>query len=176
MKLTNTHKIIAAAIGLFLLARSKASASTPAPVFGAPADVDMRNMSLPRGMRNNNPGNLKYFGIGWQGEVGSDGTFSIFSKYKYGIRAMLKDIQGDYRNKGKTTLQAIINEFAPGSENPTSSYIAKVVEWSGINANVPFLDNYQNWKDIVLAMTRFENGRVAVTPAQFDQVWTEFNF
>ena len=179
MKVKNSHIALGAGLLLFLL-RKPAGATTfpdiPEVPDDAPADVDLRGSDLPRGMRNNNPGNLKFFNIGWQGETGSDGTFSIFSLYKYGIRAMLLDLIGDYRKDGKRTLRQLVNEFAPNSENLTSSYISFVAQRTGINADEQFLDSYANWKKIVTAMARFENGREAVTPGQFDQVWAEFNF
>ncbi|MEO1260568.1 MAG: hypothetical protein AAFZ15_17355 [Bacteroidota bacterium] len=177
MKLSKTQISLGVGLLLLFLLRKPAQSAPNAPPDGAPADVDYRgNDNLPRGIRNNNPGNLKAFNIGWQGEVGSDGTFSIFSQYKYGIRAMLKDLTNDYVNKGKHTLRELIIEFAPNSENHTSNYISYVSNRTGINANVPFQNNYGHWKKIIQAMARFENGREAVTTAQFDQVWVEFNF
>lgn len=177
MNLDKNIKTVLGMIAAVLLFRNKASGSVgPTHPGFYPANIDFRGEPFPRGIRNNNPGNLKYFNIGWQGEVGHDGVFSIFSMYKFGIRAMLKDLQNDYRNKGKTTLKQLINEFAPNSENPTSSYISTVSDWTGINPNIPFTDNYTNWKKIVIAMARFENGRDAIQPEMFDQVWIEFGF
>ena len=99
---TKTWLLVGGVVALLFIATSGSTAT------GDSADVDYRGQSgLPRGMRNNNPGNLKYFNIGWQGEVGSDGVFSIFESYKWGIRAMMKQLF-NYFNEGRDTIQTII--------------------------------------------------------------------
>lgn len=50
-------------------------------------------MSEPRGIRNNNPGNIKKTSDKWEGlnaDQSKDDTFCQFSDAKYGIRAMAK--------------------------------------------------------------------------------------
>lgn len=80
-----------------------------------------------RGIRNNNPGNLDYSKSNpWQGQVGSDGRFAIFTDPKYGIRALYRTLM-TYRNKhALTTITGIINRWAPAVENNTAAYIAAV--------------------------------------------------
>jgi hypothetical protein len=187
-KFTQNQKLIAAFVGLFLFARIAKGATSggtggggiPSGGNGA-ADVDYRGTSAPRGIRNNNPGNLRKTSIPWQGKVplseNTDGAFEQFYKYKYGIRAMLKDLHNDFRVDGLNTITKLINAYAPSSENDTGRYISDVSAWTGIGANTPLSDNYGTWKKLVIAMARKENGKVdAITPAQFDQTWTEFNF
>ena len=183
--MTRTQKILLAFTGLFLFAGfAKAGTDTnaPVPVGGGPADIDLRSQpNLPRGMRNNNPGNLRRTSINWQGKVphseSTDSAFEQFYKFKWGIRAMLKDLQNDYRVDGKRTLTALINAYAPPIENDTFLYIQDVAAWTGINPQFQFPDTKAYWKPIVIAMARKENGRAdAITPAQFEQVWGEFNF
>ncbi len=88
---------------------------------------------LPRGFRNNNPGNLVKTSIPWNGEVAvnTDGKFEQFIELRYGIRALMRDIINDV-NKGKTSVKALITEFAPAFENNMTAYIASVI------ANVGF--------------------------------------
>jgi hypothetical protein len=89
--------------------------------------------NLPRGLRNNNPGNLRYTpSIKWVGQTGSDGAFSIFSNLAYGIRAYGMDLRNDIK-KGKNTIDKLIYEFAPPSENNTEAYINNVSKISGIS-------------------------------------------
>lgn len=82
-----------------------------------------------RGIRNNNPGNLRP-GVDWQGKSGIDsgigGDYLIFSDPKWGIRALYKTLL-TYRTKyGLTTVRGIISRWAPPSENNTDAYIADV--------------------------------------------------
>lgn len=87
---------------------------------------------LPKGLRNNNPGNLIKTNIHWNGEVlsNTDGHFEQFIELRYGIRALMRDLINDIR-KGKTNVTALITEFAPAFENNTSSYINSVVNSIG---------------------------------------------
>jgi len=89
--------------------------------------------AYPRGLRNNNPGNLKYFSSNqWKGQIGSDGVFARFINIAYGIRAWGIDIKGDIK-KGKNTIEKLIYEFAPPTENKTEIYIDTVSSRSGIS-------------------------------------------
>lgn len=46
---------------------------------------------LPRGLRNNNPGNIRLSTTKWQGEVkGPDPVFCTFRSMPYGYRALMK--------------------------------------------------------------------------------------
>ena len=50
----------------------------------------MRNSSLPRGLRNNNPGNIRKNSDVFQGEkTSSDREFKQFKSMAYGYRALL---------------------------------------------------------------------------------------
>lgn len=87
---------------------------------------------LPKGLRNNNPGNLIKTNINWNGEVlvNTDGHFEQFIELRYGIRALMRDLINDIQ-KGKTNVAALITEFAPAFENNTASYINSVVNSIG---------------------------------------------
>lgn len=87
---------------------------------------------LPRGLRNNNPGNLIKTSTMWNGEVplNTDGHFEQFIELRYGIRALMRDLVNDIR-KGKTSVTAIITEFAPSFENNTTAYIGSVINSIG---------------------------------------------
>lgn len=94
---------------------------------------------LPRGLRNNNPGNLVYTENAWKGKIpfaqNSDGHFEQFESIEWGIRAMMIDIIGDI-NEGTDTLRQLISEYAPAHENNTDAYIASVSNAVGILPDV----------------------------------------
>lgn len=93
--------------------------------------------NLPRGIRNNNPGNLVITSINWNGKIpvyqNTDGKFEQFIELRYGIRALMRDIYNDFTKKGLKTVTSLISEFAPAFENNTSSYINSVVASVGSN-------------------------------------------
>jgi hypothetical protein len=94
--------------------------------------------TLSRGIRNNNPGNLIYTNIAWQGKIplskNTDGKFEQFVSMELGIRAMFKDLVNDI-NKGKNTVRKLITEYAPPSENNTGQYIKDVCASIGVSAD-----------------------------------------
>lgn len=93
------------------------------------------NTKLSRGIRNNNPGNLRITDDNWVGmiprEQNTDGSFVQFKEMKYGIRAMLRDVVNDIL-KGKNTVRKLITEYAPPTENNTEIYINGVAKKMGL--------------------------------------------
>ena len=109
-----------------------------------------------RGLRNNNPGNLRG-PTPWQGRVGTDPEgFAIFSSMEYGVRALRVDLTAKL-NRGLDTVQKIITVYAPPHENPTATYIRKVAEWMGVNATQTRLTP-AHLPAMVDAIIRFEQG------------------
>jgi len=86
---------------------------------------------IPRGVRNNNPGNIDYSKANqWQGQTGietgvDNPRFAVFSDPVFGIRAIAKLIIG-YHGKGFNTVRKIINRWAPPVENDTGAYVRSV--------------------------------------------------
>jgi len=82
----------------------------------------------PRGLRNNNPGNIRFDGTKWQGLATppSDGAFCRFEDAKFGIRAMAKIIRNYGAAHNLRTLRQIISRWAPPNENDTNAYVAAV--------------------------------------------------
>src|SRR3569623_3049005 len=83
--------------------------------------------NAPRGLRNNNPGNIRKTAPDWRGEVvGSDSAFEPFATPEAGIRA-LAVLQRNYKRKyGLRTERAIITRYAPPRESNTESYVSAV--------------------------------------------------
>lgn len=69
---------------------------------------------LPRGIRNNNPGNIVRAGQPWRGLAPEqpDGEFCTFIAPEWGLRALILVLQS-YRRRGVVTVEAIINRYAP---------------------------------------------------------------
>ena len=120
------------------------------------------NDGLTRGERNNNPGNIRFDSRWtWQGQKGADSAgYLIFDTPENGIRAMAKDLLSKYA-RGLDTVAEIIAVYAPPSENPTSTYAAKVAGDMGVTvAKQLNLTDKATLTNMVMAMIRFENGRV----------------
>lgn len=96
----------------------------------------MAKNQTPRGIRNNNPLNIRYNARNnWVGQTGSDGQFCKFKAPKYGVRAACKLLQRYAGNDGKTTVAEIINKWAPRTNgNDTEKYIATVCKEMNIRA------------------------------------------
>ncbi|MDS1031987.1 structural protein P5 [Porphyromonadaceae sp. NP-X] len=115
-----------------------------------------------RGLRNNNPLNIRHSGEQFQGEIkGKDKSFKTFSSLPYGYRAGFV-ILGTYLSQGLNTIEKIIAHWAPPSENDTESYIAHVERWSGVSRNkVLTASSGADFILIVAAMSFVENGQNA---------------
>ncbi len=113
---------------------------------------------LPRGLRNNNPGNIRSTGIQWQGmaAIQFDPEFVVFKHPKYGFRAMVRILRS-YQQRGLNSVQKIIETYAPKSENETESYVQFVSKQLGVNPNQP-IDTERQLFPLLKAISTFENG------------------
>lgn len=112
---------------------------------------------MARGIRNNNPANIRGASYQWLGEVGRDNqNFVVFSSPVYGIRAAYRVLQ-TYRNKyGLMTPSGIINRWAPPNENNTSAYVAHVANTLGVGEHDAItLDKYP---ELIKVIIKHENG------------------
>lgn len=119
---------------------------------------------LTRGLRNNNPGNIRISSAPWQGKIAlnTDGSFEQFDTPENGIRAIAKVLQS-YHARGINTIESIIRTWAPPSENNTEAYIASVANSTGLGRSrmlVYPVDLYA----IVSAIIKHENGFNPYTP------------
>ena len=115
-----------------------------------------------RGLRNNNPLNIRKNTEQFQGEIkGNDKSFKTFSSLPYGYRAGFV-ILGTYLSQGLNTIEKIIAHWAPPTENDTESYITHVERWSGVLRNkVLTASSGADFILIVAAMSFVENGQNA---------------
>nr|WP_257214479.1 virion protein [Vibrio coralliilyticus] len=119
--------------------------------------------SLPRGVRNNNPLNIRESEgdrTEWKGEsaLDIDKSFEEFTHPVYGFRAAARILRS-YERQGYKTLTQMIHRFAPPSENETDLYVKHVSQWSGIGANqLVDVNNQEQLAKLLHAMSRKEVG------------------
>jgi len=118
-----------------------------------------------RGLKNNNPGNIKETGTNWQGQLkpSGDPPFAQFQEMVWGARAMIILIKRTYRNQGIKTIRTIINRYAPPVENWTDAYIEAVSRRTGINPDA-VLSSEDDYKRVIQAMAIHETGAADALP------------
>lgn len=119
---------------------------------------------LPRGLRNNNPGNLIKSRDWFLGEKrpSTDNRFKQFYAMSYGYRAMFITLD-TYRKNGFDTIEKILKKYAPNVENDTEVYIRRVELATGIGRNEKlFYWKGHEYIKIVAAMSQVENGVPAI--------------
>lgn len=124
-----------------------------------------RNVKQPRGVRNNNPGNIDRARAPWQGEDRSpeararEHRFAVFVTPEAGFRALARILR-TYRTKhGLVTVRGIIGRWAPPHENNTAAYVAQVAKAAGVGADeVVDVRKMAAAFPIAKAIARHENG------------------
>ena len=127
--------------------------------------------SLPRGIRNHNPGNLRLSKDPWQGlaDKQTDGAFFQFREAKWGIRALARTLITYQDRHGLKTVRELIGRWAPPSENNTPAYVAAVAKALGVGQDDPVdLQDHAVMEPLVKAIIRHENGQQPYTQAQID--------
>lgn len=130
----------------------------------------------PRGLRNNNPGNIRQNSIRYSGEVqpSKDAAFKQFQSMAYGYRAMFVVLHTYARKYGIDTIERMISRYAPANENHTQAYIDAVSAESGVSATSHLTStNADVMIPIVAAMSRVENGEPAVM-SEVEAGWKMF--
>lgn len=125
--------------------------------------------ALPRGLRNNNPGNIdRVAGVRWQGQAddqSGDPRFVVFTDAKWGIRAICRTLI-TYQDKRQAadgskidTVAEIVDRWAPPVENNTGAYAEHVAKLLSVGTD-DTIDVY-DWatmRGLVLAIIEHENG------------------
>lgn len=114
----------------------------------------------PRGVRNNNPGNIRKSATAWQGKVnGTDPDFETFDSAANGIRALAKVLISYQDKHAIHTIRSAINRWAPPSENDTAAYALAVAAAVGVDLDDP-LDFHREaiLLPLVMAIIKHENG------------------
>ena len=113
-----------------------------------------------RGLRNNNPGNIRHGSSRWQGmsaDQSGDSAFVQFDTPEYGIRALTKLLRNYQTRYELFTVRDIINRWAPPSENDTGAYVGHVARIAGVNPDQRININ-DKMVPIVTAIIKHENG------------------
>lgn len=94
----------------------------------------MAKPRVPRGIRNNNPLNIRHSSASWFGacDFQVDPDFVQFKSMLWGLRAAMVVIRNYRRLHGLQTVSQIINRWAPSAENDTGSYLHVVCQVSGL--------------------------------------------
>lgn len=119
---------------------------------------------VPPGIRNRNPGNLRYvLENQWEGladPAQDDKGLCRFIDPQHGIRAMTETLLA-YKIKHQCTcIENFISRWAPESENDTESYIKDCVGRTGIDRYQPLdVENVTQCLPLVKAIIQHENGQ-----------------
>ena len=121
---------------------------------------------LPRGIRNNNPGNVERGKDRWLGmsaDQSADGRFLVFDTPEAGIRALMRILINYQERHGIKTMREAINRWAPPGENNSSAYVQHVSRLTGFDPDEPldFLDREVNVA-LTQAIVRHENGEPTI--------------
>nr|DAU74093.1 MAG TPA: virion protein [Crassvirales sp.] len=130
-------------------------------------------MSLPRGLKNCNPGNIRITKDKWVGlkEVQEDKSFFQFKEMKWGYRALIRTLQNYRKKHGCRTIADFIKRWAPETENNTSGYVNRVCSEMQVRSTyVPDVDDEATMCAFAAAISRVENGVPAVI-ADIEKGW-----
>ncbi len=117
---------------------------------------------IPRGIRNNNPGNIRRSADRWKGlhPQQTDPEFFRFTEPIWGIRAMAVILRNYQRRHGLRIVAQIIGRWAPKSENHTAAYVAVVADRIGVTPDAALdLAEPEQLAALIKAMIRVECGR-----------------
>lgn len=148
----------------------------------APARIG-HNKPLPRGIRNNNPGNVLRSRTAWQGEKpwapGDDEEFEVFLTPEDGIRAIAVTLLTYQRKHGLRTVAGMIGRWCPpvhtfpdGTKKPqdTAGYARRVAAAVGVMPDDHFdAARPDLMRPFLKAVIQQENGRQPYTDAQIDE-------
>lgn len=118
--------------------------------------------TLPRGIRNNNPLNIRRSDQKWKGKLprSTDPEFEQFVTLEHGIRAALVCVRTYISKYHLNTPRLIIGRWAPTSENFTHLYVQFVTRKSGLFADeVIEPDDAKKLVRLLRAMAHYECGQ-----------------
>ena len=141
---------------------------------------------LPRGIRNNNPLNIRKSKDKWQGtrlspdpslrrEGGWDTQFCQFESQAYGWRAAFVLLTRTYYHTYRLfTIRSIVSRWAPPNENTTAAYIRRVSLQTGIDPDEPLgipSEKPARWMLLAWAMAIQECGEQGLSVFEMLRGW-----
>jgi len=115
----------------------------------------------PRGLRLNNPGNIRHSADRWQGAAPEqpDPDFVRFTSLEFGVRAVAR-LMLRYEKLGFNTARKIIGRYAPAVENDAESYVRHVADALNVEPeDVIVVDAYEVMAPLVGTICRHETGK-----------------
>lgn len=120
-----------------------------------------------RGLRNNNPCNLKSSkNTKWDGQIGSDGKFIIFESPEYGIRACAKNLKNYQHKNGLDTLRSMVYRMGPPHENDTKKYVRNLSNIVGVSPDEK-INVLKHLPEIIKGIIFLENGKMPYPEKMF---------
>jgi len=173
---------LGAAAALYAYSRTQKGADTVSETFSTVADTVGETVndtvgkvvSAVRGIRNNNPGNIRRSNEAWKGlsPEQTDPEFFQFQAMPYGIRAIVKILRNYSTRYNLNTVAGIINRWAPPNENDTGAYVRYVAGMVGVGPGERIdLDDTTIVFSLVRAIMAQENGRVPAMLISDSDVW-----
>lgn len=122
--------------------------------------------NAPRGIRSNNPGNLR---------TGANGSFGTYATASEGLQALGRQLNlyatGKSRAAGGRQLQSvsdIIGTYAPPNENNTQAYIAEVAKAMGVSPTARLdLGDTDTMALLMRSIVKHENGQNPYSNSQY---------
>ncbi|EME2055566.1 lytic transglycosylase [Cronobacter sakazakii] len=123
-----------------------------------------QSAKAPRGIRNNNPGNIEFRGQSGATLERPGGRFARFETAYDGLKALSRQLmryfEGKTTGKPLQTLNDIISTWAPGNENNTGAYIAQLSKMMGVAPDAILnLKDPQVMSSLMNGIIHHENGR-----------------
>lgn len=160
--------LIGIAAGALALLIARRSGFDIGSIASGAADYVMEAIGM-RGIRNNNPGNIRHSGARWQGMSAqqTDPAFVQFEAPEYGIRALSKLLDTYATKYNLNTVRNIIARYAPSSENNTAAYASAVAGALGVSPDA-VIDVQARKAELVQAIIKHENGAQPYSLAQIN--------
>jgi hypothetical protein len=160
----NTLKIVGGLAALaFLFSNRSAIAST------------VIDYTTPRGLRNNNPGNIVKSSLKLKNEIpGNDATYRTFKTMADGYTALF-ELLAIYIANGYNTIRKMFAHYESGSpKSDIDNYVNYVSSTTGINPDaVLSMSQTANILAIAKAISQKENGKIAVD-SDVNQGWQKY--
>nr|WP_317631706.1 hypothetical protein [uncultured Flavobacterium sp.] len=133
-----------------------------------------------RGLRNNNPGNIRISSSSWLGKIkGYDTSFETFEKLWHGVRATMVNLNTYQSKYGLYTLREMLTRWAPANENDTDKYVSYVAGVTGYAENLPLdLSQKSVMLKVVKAIFEMElgqNNAKLITVETYDKAFDNVN-
>ncbi|MGV8865563.1 MAG: hypothetical protein ACOH2S_01480 [Janthinobacterium svalbardensis] len=132
-------------------------------------DASGTRSRAPRGIRNNNPGNLRSWG-----DMPREDGFARFPTPEAGLAAMIKNLQVQQSKHGLNTIAGIIGRWAPPNENDTAGYVGNISKQTGFGPHQPLdLTDKSTVAPLISSMIRQEGNSAGYSKDMVEKAVTQ---